>query len=90
MVESGMPEVRAIHIERLLAIRQEVPRISRQVDVHLTLWHYPLWFVENWHVAFLVSDSLHLVEIVLKIALQEIMQGIDSLVEKDDVDTIES
>ena len=91
VVKAGMPEMRAIHIQRSLAIGQQVPGIARQIDVHAFLWHHRLRRVHEHDgraltITLLVADAGHPMNVALEVAAQQIVQGIDALVLEHDID----
>ena len=85
MIELCVPEVRAVQIERLLVVRQEIPGVSRQIDIHAFLGNDPFGRIDAERAVLLVADALDPAEVGVKVAGQEAVQGVDALIQEDDI-----
>ena len=80
-----MQEKGAIEVQRALAVGQQVPGVARQVLVHALLRHDPFRRVEHRHPVPLVTNAADLVQPLLQVGLQQVVQGIDPLVEQHEI-----
>ena len=85
VAELRMPEVGPIQIERLFVIRQKIPSVAGQILVHTLLGNHGLGLVQNQLATALVPQTLHSVDFILEIGGQEIVEGVDPLVEEDEI-----
>ena len=81
-----MPEVRAVKVERLLAIGQEIPCVAGQIDVHSLGGNDVFGSVEHEVAVGFVADALDLIELCGEVAAEKVVQRIDAFVEEDVID----
>jgi len=74
--------MRAIQVQRLLIVRQQIPRVTWKVDVHPILRHHVLRRVEPRPAVQLVADAFHGLHFVIEIAAQQILHRVNALVQK--------
>lgn len=90
VIESGVPEMGAVQVQRPLPVRQEIPGVAGKILVHAFLWYGGLWSVQrgNWKACrpvLLETDALDSGKIAVEVAAQEVMQCIYPFVEKHDI-----
>jgi hypothetical protein len=59
-----MPEMGAVEIEWLFIIRQQIPGVTGEIEVHPFLRHDLLRRIQNWSAISLMPDSADLAQIV--------------------------
>ena len=81
VVELRVPEMGAVEVERLLVVRQQVPRVTGQVEVHPRMRHDHFGRVQRERAALLVADSFDIRQVLLEIGRKEIVQRVHAFVE---------
>ena len=86
VVETSMPKMCPIQIERFFLEWQQIPSITGQINVHPLLRNHLFGAIEDDMAILLVANALDPRQVIAQIRLQQVMEGINPLIQQSDIE----